>query len=141
MARRAKSKAVAVTLNVLSFVAMLGFPLVVVADKFPVWRSSVGGAFPALGLGSVVMLVIAFFTFKKYIVAYAVEKLGAISAGVSLLFTWSALSAVCIALAKSATLLNDLISIFVWSAAGAAVGVCMQIAAKLIKERSNERAE
>lgn len=141
MTRRSVSKAVAAGLNILSFVVMLGLPLWIVTEKFPVWRSSVGGAFPALGLGSVVMLVIAFFTFKKYIVAYAVEKLGAISAGVSLLFTWSALSAVCVALAKSATLLNDLISIFVWSAVGAAVGVCMQIAARLIKERSNERAE
>ena len=141
MTRRSVSKAVAAGLNILSFVVMLGLPLWIVTEKFPVWRSSVGGDFPALGLGSVVMLVIAFFTFKKYIVAYAVEKLGAISAGVSLLFTWSALSAVCIALAKRATLLNDLISIFVWSAVGAAVGVCMQIAARLIKERSNERAE
>ena len=140
MARRAKSKKTATLINVLSFVVMLGLPFVVVVDKFPVWKTA-GGILSAIGGGGVVMLVIAFFTFKKYILAYAAEKLGAISAGVSLLLLWVTLSVVCVALAKSATLLSDLTTIFIWSAAGSAIGVVMQIAAKLMKERNNERAE
>ena len=140
MKRRAKSKTTATVLNILSFVVMLGLPFLVIAEKFPVWKAA-GGILSALGGGSIVMLVIAFFTFKKYILAFAAEKLGAISAGVSLLLLWVTLSVVCVALGKSATLLNDLTTIFVWSAVGSAVGVVMQIAAKLMKERSNERAE
>jgi hypothetical protein len=119
---------------------MLGLPFMVIAEKFPIWNAA-GGILSALGGGSIVMLVIAFFTFKKYILAFAAEKLGAISAGVSLLLLWVTLSVVCVALGKSATLLNDLTTIFVWSAVGSAVGVVMQIAARLIKERNNERAE
>lgn len=140
MARRAKSKTTATVLNILSFVVMLGLPFMVIAEKFPIWNAA-GGILSALGGGSIVMLVIAFFTFKKYILAFAAEKLGAISAGVSLLLLWVTLSVVCVALGKSATLLNDLTTIFVWSAVGSAVGVVMQIAARLIKERNNERAE
>ena len=140
MARRAKSKTTATVLNILSFVVMLGLPFMVIAEKFPIWNAA-GGILSARGGGSIVMLVIAFFTFKKYILAFAAEKLGAISAGVSLLLLWVTLSVVCVALGKSATLLNDLTTIFVWSAVGSAVGVVMQIAARLIKERNNERAE
>ena len=140
MKRRAKSKTTATVLTILSFMVMLGLPFLVIAEKFPVWKAE-GGIFSALGGGSIVMLVIAFFTFKKYILAFAAEKLGAISAGVSLLLLWVTLSVVCVALGKSATLLNDLTTIFVWSAAGSAIGVVMQIVAKLMKERSNERAE
>ena len=140
MKRRAKSKTTATVLTILSFMVMLGLPFLVITEKFPIWKAA-GGIFSALGGGSIVMLVIAFFTFKKYILAYAAEKLGAISAGVSLLLLWVTLSVVCVALGKSATLLSDLTTIFVWSAAGSAIGVVMQIVAKLMKERNNERAE
>lgn len=141
MTRRSVSKAVAVALNILSFVVMLGLPLWIVTEKFPVQKSE-GGILAALGFGGIVMGVIVFFTFKNYIVAYATEKLGAISAGVTLMFIWSAFTAVCIALAKSATLLDNLTSVFFWSAVGSAVGVVLQFIAKIIKEKPrNEETE
>ena len=140
MARRSVSKAVAAGLNILSFVVMLGLPLWIVTEKFPVQKSE-GGILAALGFGGVVMGVIVFFTFKSYIVAYAAEKLGAISAGVKNMFGLSAFTAVCVALEKSATLLGSLTSVFFWSALGSALGVLLQFIAKIIKERNNERAE
>lgn len=137
MTKRTKSKALAFALNVASFIVMLAPPFWVIIEKFPIWKSE-GGAFSALGGGAIIMAVIAFFTFKKYIIAYATEKLGAISAGASLLVLWSALSAVCVALSKSATLLDDLTTIFIWSALGAGVGVVMQLVAKYIKGRVSD---
>jgi hypothetical protein len=131
------SKAVAVALNILSFVVMLGLPLWIVTEKFPVQKSE-GGILAALGFGGIVMGVIVFFTFKKYIVAYATDKLGAISAGVTLTFIWAALTAVCVALAKSATLLDNLTSVFLWSTIGAAAGVVLQTVAKILKERAKD---
>lgn len=135
MTSRTKSKAASVVLNILSFAFMLALPFWAITEKFPIWKEE-GGIFSALGGGVIIMAVIAFFTFKKYIVAFATEKLGAISAGTSLLVLWSGLSAVCVALAKSATLLDDLTTIFVWSAVGAAVGVVLQLIAKYIKWRT-----
>jgi hypothetical protein len=131
------SKAVAVALNILSFVVMLGLPLWIVTEKFPVQKSE-GGILAALGFGGIVMGVIVFFTFKKYIVAYATDKLGEISAGVTLTFIWAALTAVCVALAKSATLLDNLTSVFLWSTIGAAAGVVLQTVAKILKERAKD---
>lgn len=137
MTRRSVSKAVAAGLNVLSFVVMLGLPLWIVTEKFPVQKSE-GGILAALGFGGVVMGVIVFFTFKNYIVAYATEKLGAISAGVKNMFVLSAFTAVCVALEKSATLLGSLTSVFFWSALGSALGVLLQFIAKIIKEKGKD---
>lgn len=140
MKSRTLSKTIAFALNVLSFVAMLVPPFVVVSEKFPAWNAS-GGILTAIGGGGVVMLVIAFFTFKKYILAYATEKLGAISAGVSLLLLWSGFTVVLIVLDKSATLLDDLITVFLWAAIGAAVGVVMQVIARYLCKRVSGNGE
>lgn len=140
MKSRTRNKSIALLLNILSFAIMLGLPFWVITEKFPIWKTA-GGLMPALGGGAIIMVIIAFFTFKKYIVAWATEKLGAISAGVSLFLLWSFLSAVCVALAKSATLLDDLTTVFILSAIGAGVGVIIQIIARGLNEKVTDHGE
>ena len=140
MTSRTRNKSIALLLNVLSFVIMLGIPFLVIIEKFPSWKQA-GGIFSACGVGVFVMAFIAFLIFKKYIIAWATEKLGVISAGVSLIFVFGSLSAVFLVLSFSATLLNDLTTIFVCSTIASIIGVVLQIIARHLKKKVSDDAE
>ena len=136
-----KRKAVAVFLRALAIALFLALPAAVISTKFPLWREQ-GGSGVAIGSGSLLLIAIVFITFKKYITAFAAEKLGALSAGVSLVFFWSAMTLVCILLAKIATIINDLTTVFMWSAIGAAAGLaCLTIARCIEREPKHKEAE
>ena len=120
-----KRKALAVFLRIISFAMFIVTPAVVISEKFPLWKQQ-GGSGTAIGSGAVILLAIAFITFRKYITAWVTEKLGTMSAGVSLAFLWSALAIVCMLLAKITTILYDLSTVFTWSALGAVGGLCFQ---------------
>lgn len=126
-----KRKAFSVVLRVFSGLSYVAFPAGVIYTKFPLWKEQ-GGDGVAIGSGAIILLAIAFLTFKKYITAFAAEKLGTISAGVSLLLIWGTATLVCFLLAKLTTILNDLSTVFLWSAIGAAAGLGCQGTAKLI---------
>lgn len=134
MKTRTKLKTASSIITVLSFVAILGFPFWAICQRFPVMKAQ-GGSSSAIGSGTIIMAVIAFFVFKKYIVAFATEKLGVISAGVALMFLFGAVTGVLYALAKSATLLDNMTTVFLWATIGATVGVLLQILAKFLREK------
>ena len=130
--RTKRAKTVSAILWVASFLSMLSFPIWAVYLKFPLLREQGHGGL-AIGSGTIIIMVIVFVCFKKYISAFAVEKLGLIiSAGVSLLLLWSGLALACAILVKAATVLDDLTTVFIWSAVGTLFGVVMQIIAKCI---------
>lgn len=126
-----KRKAFSVVLRVFSCLSYVVFPAGVVYTKFPLWKEQ-GGSGVAIGSGAIILLAIAFLTFKKHITAFAAEKLGTMSAGVSLLLLWSTATLVCFLLARLTTILNDLSTVFLWSAIGAAAGLGFHGTAKLI---------
>lgn len=136
-----KRKAVAVVLRVLAVALFIALPAAVISTKFPLWREQ-GGSGVAIGSGSLLLIAIVFITFKKYITAFAAEKLGALSAGVSLVFLWSALTLVCVMIAEIETIINDLTTVFLWSAIGAAAGlVCLTIARRIVREPKHKEAD
>lgn len=141
-----KRKALVWSLRVLAVASMIGIPLSIIAYKFPLWRSQGGGG-GAVGAGAILIMVILFFTFRKYITAWATEKLGTLSAGVSLVFTWSGLAVVCMVLAAITTILQDLATVFLFAAVGAALGVGLLLGAKKlnamedIEEEEDDEAE
>jgi hypothetical protein len=134
-AKRIKAAIAALyTLSVICFFA----PVVwAIYDKFPLWRSQGGGGL-AIGSGVVIVCVVVYMTFKKYITAIAAEKLGTISAGVALVCLWFGLSIALYALASLATMLNDLSTVFLWAGIGATAGVSLQFWAKCLKKRIKE---
>ncbi len=132
-----KRKALIWLLRALAVVSMIGIPLSVVAYKFPLWRSQGGGA-GAVGAGTIILLVIIFATFRKYVTAWAAEKLGALSAGVSLILLWSGLAVVCLILTSITTILEDLATVFIFAAIGAAVGVGLFAAAKRLSGKEDD---
>lgn len=136
-----KRKAVAVVLRVLAVALFIALPAAVISTKFPLWREQ-GGSGVAIGSGSLLLIAIVFVTFKKYITAFAAEKLGALSAGVSLVFLWSALTLVCVMIAEIETIINDLTTIFLWSAIGSAAGLaCLTIARLIVREPKQKEAD
>lgn len=128
-----KRKALVWSLRVLAVASMIGIPFSIIAYKFPLWRTQGGGG-GAVGAGAILLMVILFFTFRKYITAWAAEKLGTLSAGVSLVFTWSGLAVVCMVLAAITTILQDLATVFLFAAVGAALGVGLLHLAKRLNE-------
>lgn len=128
-----KRKALVWFLRVLAVASMIGIPFSIIAYKFPLWRTQGGGG-GAVGAGAILLMVILFFTFRKYITAWAAEKLGTLSAGVSLVFTWSGLAVVCMVLAAITTILQDLATVFLFAAVGAALGVGLLHLAKRLNE-------
>lgn len=128
-----KRKALAWLLRVLAVASMVGIPFSVIAYKFPLWRSQGGGK--AIGAGAIILLVILFATFRKYVTAWAAEKLGALSAGVSLILLWSGLAVVCLVLSSITTILEDLATVFIFTAIGAAVGVTLLTVAKRMSRK------
>ena len=128
-----KRKALVWSLRVLAVASMIGIPFSNIAYKFPLW-STQGGGGGAVGAGAILLMVILFFTFRKYITAWAAEKLGTLSAGVSLVFTWSGLAVVCMVLAAITTILQDLATVFLFAAVGAALGVGLLHLAKRLNE-------
>lgn len=135
-----KRKAVAVSLRALAIALFIALPAAVISTKFPLWREQ-GGSGVAIGSGSLLLIAIVFITFKKYITAFAAEKLGALSAGVSLVLLWSAMTLVCILLAKIATIIDDLTTVFLWSAIGAAAGLSCQAMARRIERDPMKEAD
>jgi hypothetical protein len=133
--RRTKAAITALyTLSVICFFA----PVVwAIYDKFPLWRSQ-GGGILAIGSGALIIFVIIYMTFKKYITAFAAEKLGTISAGIALVFLWFGLSIALYAVASLATMLNDLSTVFMWAGIGATAGVAQQCWARYLKKRIKE---
>ena len=120
-------------MRVLAVASMIGIPFSIISYKFPLWRTQGGGG-GAVGAGAILLMVILFFTFRKYITAWAAEKLGTLSAGVSLVFTWSGLAVVCMVLAAITTILQDLATVFLFAAVGAALGVGLLHLAKRLNE-------
>ena len=138
-----KFKAWAWVLRFLAWATTIGMPVAIIAYKFPLWRSQGGGS-GALGAGTIILAVIILVTFRKYIMAWVTEKLGALSAGVSLVLLWCTLAVVCMILASITTILEDLATVFLFSAIGAAIGVgLLYIARKLsqMEEKPRETAE
>ena len=122
------------TLSVICFFA----PVVwAIWDKFPLWRSQGGGGL-AIGSGVVIVCVVIYMTFKRYITAFAAEKLGTISAAIALVFLWFGISIALYAVAKLATMLNDLSTVFLWAGIGATAGVALQCWARFLKKRIKE---
>lgn len=134
-ARRIKAAIAALyTLSVICFFA----PVVwAIWDKFPLWRSQGGGGL-AIGSGVVIVGVVIYMTFKRYITAFAAEKLGTISAGIALVFLWFGLAIALYAVASLATMLNDLSTVFLWAGIGATAGVALQCWARFLKKRIKE---
>lgn len=132
-----KRKALVWSLRVLAVASMIGIPLSIIAYKFPLWRSQGGGA-GAFGAGAIICLVILFITFRKYITAWAAEKLGELSAGVALIFLWSGLSVICIVLSSITNILEDLATVFLFAAIGAAVGLGLLTIAKRLKLKEDD---
>lgn len=126
-----KHKAIAWALRILAVAATVGLPFAVVYTKFPLWRAQ-GGRFGAIGAGAIILLIVIFVTFKKYILAWATEKLGTLSAGVSLVLLWSTAAIICLAIAAITTIVQDLATVFIFAAIGAAVGVGLFSVAKMI---------
>lgn len=138
-----KYKAWAWVLRILAWAVTVGMPLTIVAYKFPLWKAQGGGS-GAMGAGTIILIIIVLVTFRKYIVAWAKEKLGALSAGVSLVLLWSTLAVVCMVLASITTILEDLATVFLFSAIGAAIGVALLHGARKIsqmEEKPREEAE
>jgi hypothetical protein len=134
-ARRIKAAVTALyTLSVICFFA----PVVwAIYDKFPLWRAQGGGGL-AIGSGVVIVCVVIFMTFKKYITAFAAEKLGTISAGIALVFLWFGLAIALYAVASLATMLNDLSTVFLWAGIGSTAGVALQCWARSLQKRIKE---
>lgn len=126
-----KRKAIAWALRILAVAATVGFPFAVVYTKFPLWRAQ-GGRFGAVGTGAIILLIVIFVTFKRYILAWAAEKLGTLSAGVSLVLLWSTAAIICLAIAAITTIVQDLATVFIFAAIGAAIGVGLFSVAKMI---------
>ncbi len=128
-----KRKALVWLLRALAVASMIGIPFSIIAYKFPLWRTQGGGG-GAVGAGLILLVVILFFTFRKYVTAWAEEKLGTLSAGVSLVFLWSGLAVVCMVLAAITNILQDLATVFLFAAIGAAMGVGLLHGAKKLQE-------
>lgn len=127
-----KRKVVAWVLRILAVAATVGLPFAVVYTKFPLWRTQ-GGRFGAVGTGAIILLIVIFVTFKRYIMAWAAEKLGTLSAGVSLVLLWSTAAIICLAIAAITTIVQDLATVFIFAAVGAAIGVGLFSVAKMIR--------
>lgn len=133
--RRIKAAITALyTLSVICFFA----PVVwAIWDKFPLWRSQGGGGL-AIGSGVVIIGVVLYMTFKRYITAFVAEKLGTLSAGIALVFLWYGIAIAMYAVASLATMLNDLSTVFLWAGIGATAGVALQFWARCLKNRIKE---
>lgn len=131
-----KRKALVWSLRVLAVASMIGIPFSIIAYKFPLWRTQGGGG-GAVGAGAIILVVILFATFRKYVTAWAAEKLGTLSAGVSLILLWSGLAVVCLILTAITTILEDLATVFIFAAIGAAVGVVLLAVAKRLNRKED----
>ena len=139
--RKTRTNVLSTILWISSFLSMISFPVWAVSIKYPLWREQGHGGI-AIGSGTIIITVIVFVCFKKYISAFAAEKLGLIiSSGVSLVLLWSGLALSCAILAKATTVLDDLTTVFVWSAVGTLLGVVMQIIAKFAAEYTSDKEE
>jgi membrane protease YdiL (CAAX protease family) len=132
-----KKKALVIAIRVAAVLAMIGIPFSVISYKFPMWKAQ-GEGKGAFGVGAVVLVVILFVTFRKYIIAWATEKLGALSAGVSLVFIWASLAIVCMVLAKIGNVLEDLATVFLFASVGAAVGFGLLTIAKRLNLKEDD---
>lgn len=132
-----KRKSLVLLLRVLAVVSMIGIPFSVIAYKFPLWRTQGGGA-GAVGAGAIILVVILFATFRKYVTAWAAEKLGTLSAGVSLILLWSGLAVMCLILTAITTILEDLATVFIFAAIGASVGVGLFAAARRLSAKEDD---
>lgn len=134
-----KRKALVWALRVLAVLFTVGLPFAVIYSKFPLWRTQ-GGGYGALGTGAIILVIIVFVSFCKYITAWAAEKLGTLSAGVALVLLWSTAAIVCMVIASITTIVEDLATVFLFAAIGAAVGLLLGGIAKKInagKEHSD----
>ena len=132
-----KIKAVVAALYTLAVICFFAPVVWAIWDKFPLWRSQGGGGL-AIGSGVVIVCVVVYMTFKRYITAFASEKLGTISAGIALVFLWFGLAIALYAVASLATMLNDLSTVFLWAGIGATGGVALQFWARCLKKRIKE---
>lgn len=126
-------KTAAALLYILSVICFFAPVAWSVAEKFPIWRTQRGGGF-AIGGGAVIVGIVAYMTFKRYITAFTAEYLGTMSAGVALVFIWFGLSLSLYALSCLTTMLNDLSTVFLWAGIGAVGGVACQFWAKCLKK-------
>lgn len=129
-----KRKALVWSLRVIEVASMIGIPFSIIAYKFPLWRTQGGGG-GAVGAGAIILVVILFANFRKYVTAWAAEKLGTLSAGVSLILRWSGLAVVCLILTAITTILEDLATVFIFAAIGKAVGVVLLAVAKRLNRK------
>lgn len=132
-----RRKMIARILRVVAAVMFLAIPASVIYTKYPAWREQGGGGI-AIGSGTIILIFIAFITFKKYITAFAAERMGTMSAGLSLCLLWSGLTLVCAMLASITSILDDLTTVFLWSAIGAVCGLICQGAARRVEKREEK---
>ena len=133
----AKTKACVVALYILSVFCFFAPVAWIVAEKFPLWRTQGGGGL-AIGSGVIIVGVVVFMTFKRYITAFVSEKLGTLGAGVTLIFIWFSLAFALSFIASLATMLNDLATVFLWAGFGAVGGVALQVWARRLSKKIKE---
>ena len=118
MKSRTKRKLGVLGLKTGAVAASIGMPAVAVLNAFPVWKQSTGGV--ALGIGGVMIALIALFGLRRQIWPVIRDKLHLNSTGA--IIGWGLLFAALLAMEKIVPLLPDLRTICLAGLTGTGIG-------------------
>lgn len=130
-------------LKILSFksagvVVSVALPAWAILEKFPVWKAETGTV-RTLGIGGIMVAIVAFVTFKRSILNYIKEKTGMKTAPP--LAIWAVLLIASFALTAVANILVDMRVIFIAGLAGSGIGTVLNFIGETAGESTDSESE
>lgn len=116
----------------------VAFPAWAIFEKFPIWKEETGTS-KTLGIGAIMVAIVAIITFKTSIINYIKEKTGVKSAPP--LAIWTVLIIASFALTAVANILVDMRTIFIAGFAGSGIGTILNFIGESANEVNSGEAE
>ena len=110
----------------------IGLPAWAILAKFPVWRTETG-TLGMLGMGGIMIAVVALVTFKRTVLDFIKEKTGMKTSPP--LAVWGVLLIASFILSAFAELLSDMRGIFIAGLVGSGVGTVLNIIGDRLSEK------
>lgn len=119
-------------------VASVALPAWAILEKFPIWKVETGTA-KTLGIGGIMIAIVALVTFKRSILNYIKEKTGMKTAPP--LAIWAVLLIASFALTAVANILADMRVIFIAGLAGSGIGTVLNFIGETLGESEDSERE
>lgn len=136
--RKPNNKTIYWILQIASFLLSAGIPAIVVWQKFPLFVEKAGKA-NSVGIGLVLIIVIACVTFRKTIFATIKKALGITS--VPPIVGWAVALVVLFALSKLVSILADLQVICFAGLTGSALGMACSLISQIVYPDSKKQED